>query len=572
MVTTAEEKAEALASQYETVFTEEDKSNMPEKGPSPYTSMEDIAISTNGIIKLLKLLNPKKAIGPDLVSTYILKEHAETIAPILNTIFQQSLDTGVVPKDWLKANVTAIYKKGSKTTPANYRPVSLTCISCKVLEHIVFSSIMKHSDTNHIIKQYQHGFREKHSCETQLLTTVEEISRSLDKKHQTDLLILDFAKAFDTVAHQRLINKLDFYGIRGKTKDWIENWLTERHQTVVIDGKSSRAVRVKSGVPQGTVLGPLLFTLFINDIGDNVTSKIRLFADDCLLYNTVSSKADSDKLQEDLDKVVSWAETWQMRFNPIKCYHLQITRKKKPYCSKYTMMGVDLSKVESQTYLGVELTHDLSWNEHIKKTGARANKALNFVRRNLYDCPTDIKETAYKALVRPHLEYSSTVWDPHYLNDINTLEKVQRKAARFVLGKYRQRESPTEMMKDLKWNSLQERRLVARQTMLHKIISKTAAVQLPDYISKPRRITRGQHSRSFTNISASTDSYQFSFFPRSVRCWNLLPEALVTAPSADQFKASLWKEIDRDSVIVRTPRDRKTSLGSSSGRGPVTVC
>ena len=182
-------------------------------------------------------------------------------------------------------------------------------------------------------------------------------------------------------------------------------------------------------------------------------------------------------------------------------------------------------------------------------------------------------ETAYQALVHPHLEYASTIWDSHHQNEIDILEKIQRKAARFVKGKYQLRESPTEMMKELKWNSLQERRLVARQTMFYKIVNNSTAVPLPTYIEKPTLRTRGQHSKSFINIRATTDSYKFSFIPRSLRCWNLLPEGLVTAPSADQFKNMLWRKIEEGSIMVKPPKDRTISLGSnSSSQGPLAVC
>ena len=274
LVTTAKEKAEALSNQYESVFTQERMDQIPDKGPSPFPSMNDIVINTAGVVKLLKQLNPRKAIGPDLVSTTMLRDYAEIIGPILASIVQQSINTGEVPDEWLSANISAIFKKGSKSNPANYRPISLTCVTCKVMEHIVFSSIMGHAEDHKILKHYQHGFRKGHSCESQLLLTAEEIGRDLDNNHQTDVLILDFAKAFDMVPHKRLVHKMDYYGIRGNTLRWITNWLTNRHQTVVVDGECSRRVPVISGVPQGSLLGPLLFLLYINDIGDSISSPL----------------------------------------------------------------------------------------------------------------------------------------------------------------------------------------------------------------------------------------------------------------------------------------------------------
>ncbi len=261
LATDSTAKARILSDQYAKVFIDEDNTNLPDMGPSPHDDMQSIHITTEGVCKLLRKLNPKKATGPDMISTRILRDFADVLAPALTKIFQQSMDTGVVPKDWKQANVTAIFKKGNKQDPANYRPVSLTSVSCKVLEHIVFSEVMGHLDRNNILVNHQHGFRAKRSCETQLIETISDLSKNLDEKRQMDVLILDFSKAFDTVPHNRLTKKLDYYGIRGNTQTWIHNWLTSRMQQVVIDGETSENEVVKSGVPRGAVSGPLMFLL-----------------------------------------------------------------------------------------------------------------------------------------------------------------------------------------------------------------------------------------------------------------------------------------------------------------------
>ena len=255
---------------------------MPDKGQSPHPSMPNITFKTKGIAKLLQNLNQYKAAGPDSLPTFILKVAATEIAPVFTKIFQKSYDTGTVPSDWRDANIVPIYKKGDKQQPSNYRPVSLTSISYKIMEHIVHSNIMGHFEKNNILCDEQHGFRKKRSCESQLITTIEGIASQLPSgKDQVDVILLDFSKAFDKVPHQRLIHKLYFYGVRGENLLWVKSFLNARKQRVLLDGKTSDQTDVSSGVPQGTVNGPLYFLAFINDLPECTSSETRLFAGSC---------------------------------------------------------------------------------------------------------------------------------------------------------------------------------------------------------------------------------------------------------------------------------------------------
>ena len=213
----------------------------------------------------------------------VLKELSHVIAPIVTAIFQKSLDTGKIPSDWKKAQVCPLFKKGNKQDPANYRPISLTCILCKTMEHIISSSLTKHFNQNNILYDLQHGFRDRRSCETQLLQLTEDLARNMTEGKQTDLILLAFSKAFDKVNHLKLLYKLQVHGVQGKTLGWIESFLVGRSPTVVLDGESSDELPVLSGVPQGSVLGPILFLLYINDLPENVQSQVRLFADDSIM-------------------------------------------------------------------------------------------------------------------------------------------------------------------------------------------------------------------------------------------------------------------------------------------------
>ena len=266
--TEPKQKADILNQQFQSVFTEKTpisretfiQENFIKEQPHP--SSPEINITCNGVRKLLESLNPYKAAGPDSIKPKILKELSSQIAPILTTIFKVSLDTSQIPQQWKTANVQPIFKKGNKHDAVNYRPISLTCICCKLLEHIVTSNIMNHGKTRNILYPLQHGFRKGRSCETQLLEFTNDVTSTLEQGQQTDVLVMDFSKAFDKVSHSLLLHKLHHYGIRGKTNAWIQAFLFGRSQTVAVDGILSDPASVQSGVPQGSVLGPSLFLYY----------------------------------------------------------------------------------------------------------------------------------------------------------------------------------------------------------------------------------------------------------------------------------------------------------------------
>jgi hypothetical protein len=436
-------KAEALNRQFSSVFTNEDLASKPDKGTSPFSSIEDLKIGLHGVIEQLAKLNTSKAGGPDSIPARLLHDYATEIGPMLHYIFQQSYVTGQLPDDWRKANVTGIYKKGTKSNPENYRPVSLTCISCKIMEHIVLSHMSKHLAANNIIVENQHGFRQKRSCETQLIEAVHDWAECLNRSGQTDVLMLDFSKAFDKVPHHRLAAKLHHCGIRGRTLKWIQGFLADRKQRVNINGQCSSWVPVQSGVPQGSVLGPTLFLIYINDIADGIRSNIRLFADDSILYREIKGPEDHQVLQQDLQTIFSWADRWQMAFNASKCQQLTITRKRNPSDFNYTVSKQVIQQVASHKYLGVTISSDLTFKEHITNIRSKAGSTLGIIRRNLGPCSQEVKLKAYQSLVRPQLEYAAAAWSPHTSRDIKSLETVQRQAVRFICGKFDRRASVT---------------------------------------------------------------------------------------------------------------------------------
>ena len=419
------DKANLLNQQFKLVFVQEDtRSKIPQLDIPPFPGIDNLSIDTAGIAKLLRTLKCNKAPGPNQLPNTYLQPTAEETAPILAAFFNQTLRTVQLTADWLTANVSPIFKKGDKHLPSNYRPVSLTSVSCKLLEHIIVKHIMNHVETYNILTSRQHRFRSGHSCESQLIITAEDLLSSVDTGKRIDMSILDFSKAFDMVPHARLMGKLELYGIRGDVHRWISTFLSNRTQKVVPDGFHSDTVTVDSGVLQGTVFGPILFLLIKNDLPAQVKSYFRLFADDCLIYIEINSIQDSIQLQAHLTSLGKWAETWRMRFNVKKCYIFSTGKDSTPYF--YQLNDHILETVSTNLYLGVVLSEDLSFSPHISNIVKKASRTLGFLQRNLRGCPARLKELSYFFLVRSTLEYASSVWDPHLQKDIDNLERTQR--------------------------------------------------------------------------------------------------------------------------------------------------
>jgi hypothetical protein len=407
LITDTKLKASVLSEQFQSVFSEPSRATTQKfkeqnylETTKKYPIMPDIHITNHGIAKLLSNLDPSTAADPDELKPQILKELADNISPVLCLIFNKSLETGVVPTDWRTAHVSPIYKKGSKYSPENYRPISLTCICCKFLEHVVVRAIITHADKHNILYPLQHGFRKNRSCETQLLELIDDVTKYMANSVQTDVLIMDFSKAFDEVRHYLLTHKLNYYRIQGKTNTWIHIFLSNRTQTVLLEDY----ITVMNGAPQGSVLAPSLFLYCINDIPDGITLTVRLLADNTIAYLTIKSNRDCTTLQNDLDKFSIWEQKWKMTYHPDKCNVLSITRHKAPVKHINTLHGHQLEHADKAKYLGVTIQSDLKWDSHINNIKTKANKTLGLLRRNINISSTKVKEQAYKSLVRPSLE------------------------------------------------------------------------------------------------------------------------------------------------------------------------
>ena len=538
-------KANTLNSQFQSVFTQESPLTDDHKTPQMYPDISDICFTTPGVLKLLNGLDPSKACGPDMIPPKVLKELAPSIAPALTDLFNRSYRSGVMPEDWRNANVVPAFKKGKKTLAANYRPISLTCICCKLFEHVVTHHIMDHAQEHNILYALQHGFRGMLSCETQLVEFLHDLAVNCHEGKQTDVLVMDFSKAFDKVGHERLLEKIASYGITGLTKQWIRQFLSDRRQRVVIDGESSDTVPVTSGVPQGSVLGPCLFLLYINDLAQDLNSTVRLFADDTIAYMTISNQADAAILQQDLDKLAHWEGLWQMQFHPEKCQVLRVSKKTKSntFNATYTLHGHSLEVVDDVKYLGVTISGNLKWDKHVTNIVKKANSTLAVLKRNLKVPSKTIKSAAYKALIRPHLEYSSTVWDPSTKVLKNKIEQVQRRSARWVCNSYRtgpNTTGPTAMLSVLGWPLLENRRKIARLLLMYKMANNLVLMTYRNLLTPYPYTTKAMPLHAYVSLDKHPYKlyYSSTFFPQTIRDWNRLDAEVATAP-LEVFKTSV---------------------------------
>ena len=525
-------KANILNSFFKSVFTQESNANITNLD-QVYPDIEPLVISTSGIQKLLHDINPSKASGP-----YNIPNRSSELAPLLSALFNQSINTGELPSDWTTANVSPVFKKGSRSNPCNYRPISLTSVLCKTLEHVIHRHIMFHLEQHDILTDNQHGFRKRRSCDTQLLITINDIAKSVENRKQIDAILLDFSKAFDRVPHQRLLVKLRHYGITGNIYKWVSNFLTSRTQKVVLEGETSGLVDVISGVPQGTVLGPLLFLLYVNDISSHVSSKMRLFADDGLLYREIKSPVDAALLQNDLDSLCRWESEWEMKFNQDKCFVMHMTTKKAPITFSYNINNKSLQTTTSNPYLGVILSSDCSWSHHINKITTNAKQTVGIIPRNFKSCSRDVKSRLYQSLVRPKLEYAVCAWAPYTEEENKQLEGIQRSAARMCCNNYNRTSSVTTMLQDLGWPLLESRRVMTRLVMLYKITHGLVDVDSKPNLTIQTRTFRRSHQFSYYRVHAKSKIYSTSFFPSTIPHWNNLPLSVINAPNLNLFKSA----------------------------------
>lgn len=532
------DKANCFNKYFASVYTIECLTNQPTpENKSKGKHLNTVIISPEKINKLLSKLNISKAAGPDMLHGKILYELRNQIDEPLNIIFNKSFNEGTLPDEWKLAFIKPLHKKGSKKQVSNYRPVSLTSIVCKTFERLIRNDMVNYMEENNLLSEQQHGFRSGKSCTTQLLELMEIWTDLLDQGFPIDCIYLDFAKAFDKVPHDRLRNKLKAYGFEGKLWNWLSNFLSDRKQRVVINKSKSNIESVTSGIPQGSVLGPILFTIFINDLPDCVNSYVKIFADDTKVFRTIQTVDDFNLLQEDLLKLLEWSKIWQLPFNISKCKCMHYGRNNTEYV--YKMEDMTLDDIDNEKDLGVIFDNKLNFANHISSIISKANSRIGIIKRNFSNLAKEVFLPLYKTLIRPILEYCAIIWNPHQRGKINEIEKVQRRATKLV--KDISHLSYPERLKHLKLDSLLFRRRRNDMIQVFKIFSQIDKVPIQKFFTLNSNPTRG-HNRKILKPRANQSIRLNSFSHRIVNDWNALSDNTVNAITINSFKTHLSKD------------------------------
>ena len=537
-VTGDKEVADELNRFFSSVFTVEDDEHIPTAETLETPILENLKISEWEIKKKIRKLKKDAAAGPDGIGPRLLQEIENSAASALCIIFRRSVTHGEVPEDWKRAHVTPIFKKGKKTEAGNYRPVSLTSVCCKVLESMMKDEIMKHLMAGKLLKRSQHGFMPGRSCTTNLLETLEFVTKAVDNGEPVDIIYLDFAKAFDKVPKHRLMEKLRAHGIGGHIHKWIYEWLTDRRQRVVLNGKESEWVAVLSGVPQGSVLGPLLFLIYINDLDSAAATVdlIKKFADDTKVGQKVGSEEKRMDLQQSLDKLCEWSDVWQMEFNIKKCKAVHFGHNNPLH--QYTMKGVPLEAANEERDIGVTMTTNLKPSAQCAKAARTAQAVLGQLTRAFHYRDRHVFMRLFYQYVRPHLEFAVAAWSPWTAADKECLEKVQRRAVMMVTGLVGQ--TYEERLIEMNMVTLEERRHQMDMLEMYKILTGKDDVErdvLFSMAADQERATRATADQLNVLIPAARLEVRKQFFTQRVpKLWNAVPATLKQSATAASFR------------------------------------
>ena len=508
------------------------------------TRMENITVGYSDVFELLKNLDGSSSAGPDGVHPMLLKSCSEVIALPLSIIFQKSIESAVLPREWKISGVAPIFKGGSKANALNYRPVSLTSVPCKVLERVIDRQLRDYLDMHGLLVNQQFGFRKGRSTEDQLLLTYSEIIAEVDRGNVVDVLFLDISKAFDQVSHELILEKLTSLGVGEQLIRWIEQFLCGRQMFVTVGGQSSSPVEVRSGVPQGSVLGPLLFLVYVNYVAHDINCPWFAFADDFKLYLAQPREHGGGRmhqLQDALDTVCERSRSWNLKLNPNKCVAMRFGTGSQEVNTGavgcYTLQNVELRWVNVHRDLGIMVDSKLKFHFHINTVVRKASAVANQILRGTVCRSPDFMVPLFVSHVRPLLDYCSTVWNLGYLGDTRKLEAIQRRWTREVDGmeglEYEER------LKNLGLFSIYGRYLRADLIKVWKSFNSVEDVGLSGMFERSNsQVTRG-HSFKL-NIPICNGEVRRRFLnARCVNIWNRLPREAVESVTVEAFKRQL---------------------------------
>ena len=544
---TEEEAATALNMYFHSVFTNDDGTKpAPTFPPRTEECLVDAVFGVDTVEETLQGLDPNKATGPDEIDSRTMKECAKELAPLLYQVYRKSMDTAEVPAQWKEANVVPIHKNGSKAIMANYRPVALTSVMCKVFEKILCAIIMAFLILHKLISDQQHGFVKGRSCQTNILLCLEKWTEIVDNGNSIDVAYFDYAKAFDKVSHRLLITKLKGYGIDGKLLAWLTSYLENRKQRVVVGDAKSTWLEVVSGTTQGTVLGFLLFLIFINDLPKKCSpedeTQVMILADDTKTYQEIHKDEDQQlidqkALQDRINNIAEWADEWKMEINPSKSKVVHIGKENPGL--PYVINGMEISTVEVEKDIGFWISNDLSTSTHVQKARSKALGEISRIKRNFSYIDKRAFCILYNQRVRPHLDYGMAACPPNSSADSKLLEGVQAKATAMVYGL--RNENADERRKKLGLMSLEQRRERGDLIEVFKILKGLTRID-PTKFWEVREARNG--ARLVKELATNGRKPRQSFFSyRVIQKWNLLPVELKTAPSLACFKTRLDERI-----------------------------
>ena len=507
--------------------------------------MPPFLLSAVEVEAVLKNLDTTKAVGPDLIHNKVLKMASPTISKALTLLFNRSLSEGRFPKCWKVAYVTPIHKKASKSICANYRPISLLSCVGKALEKCIQKRVFMFLKENQILNPCQSGFIPGDSTVYQLISMYDDFCKSLDNHTPTQAIFFDISKAFDRVWHQGLLHKLNAIGIQGTLHNWFSDYLNNRTQAVVIKGQISNYTDITAGVPQGSVLGPLLFLIYINDLADNIDSNIKLFADDTSIYLSLDdNQIRTQTLNSDLLKIQEWANTWKVTFNAQKTNKLDICNQNVIILNSLYFDNTLLNTREHHKHLGITLQNDCKWDQHIANLIIKCRTQVNCLRSYKYRLNRKSLETMYKSYILPLFDYADVIWDSCTETQANSLEELQIDALRTISGSVRGT-SHALLYNETGFIPLKERRkrhkLLTFFKFVNGLVPNHLAVKFPPLVSEinpyHRRRPLNRQPPSF-----KTALYKKSFFPSSTDLWNDLPESIQCSKSFGEFKRFLRKD------------------------------